>query len=58
MSIRTAEEIERALDWLDGHSDEISPENWPIIVDKHTAKQVLQWVLNERRIGDSKEQQA
>ena len=53
--MKTDEEIERALDWLDGHSDEISPENWPIIVDKHTAKRVLQWVLNERRIGDSKE---
>ena len=45
---KTTEDIEAALDWLDGHKDEVAPEKWPIIVDKHTAKQVLRWVLNER----------
>ena len=59
--MRPEEEIQSAYDWFDGHRDEDAPDRLPIILDRRnriTVMQTLLWVLNERRIGDSKEKQA
>ena len=55
--MKTKEEIEETVDWLEGHFDAKAPERFPIVLSRNaqiTTKQVLRWVLDDQ-IKDSTE---
>ena len=47
--MKTMQEIEQALDWLDDHFDEKKPEDFPRVRHKPAVKLALMWVLDHNR---------